>query len=200
MAKNPPSKLALSYQRHGYEDEEMKEEKKGADLATALAAEFKKEGGKQVNPDLLWHKFMTKDGKINPVQGVILERRERPDNKTQHYYVMALTRPAILSNSDGEEVEAPVGSFAWIDERWCLTTLQSYLPTVRTHEGLSTIVAVSEVLIVPIAKRELKGGHSVWRADVMARPRAADNSIPLIAPHTSTPPFPAPEDKAEIPF
>jgi hypothetical protein len=173
-------------------EETVKDETMTAsDSAADLAREFQEEGGKRVNPDILFHKFETKDGKLNPLCGIVLERRQRPRKKSdplQYYYIIGLTRDTILCDGDGNESVQGKGKFAWVDERWCLSSLISHLPVVREENGLPVVQSVSEIAIIPKGKRELDGGRSLWDAEVYAKPMQPTDDTPLIAPKANRPP------------
>lgn len=189
-------------------------------FAASLAAEFEKEGAGRVNPDIYWHKMaLDKNGeKLNPIKGYLMERRQRPmredDDGPSFYYVLCLTAPCYLWDGESDDPiycdpkAQPDGKrfFAWVDERWTLQSLVSYLPkVVQTPGGVSHVAAVNEVLIVPLGQKKLKGGRSVWKAEVYAKEMAATAKpdIPLIAPKTTTPQLPPKAEDAassDIPF
>lgn len=175
-----------------------------SDMAAELAKEFQEAGGKRVNPDIHFHKFEKKNGELNPLAGVVLERRKRKSEEgkpNQFYYIIGLTRPTTLFNSDGEEVLGEKGMFAWVDERWCLQSLQSHLPIQREVDGMQQYISLSEVAIIPKGKRKLDGSRTLWVAEVYAKPIKPDETIPLIAPKANQPPPQLTKaEQGEIPF
>jgi hypothetical protein len=184
------------------------------DWAAQAEQEFQKEGAKRVNPDVFFHKFEV-GGKPNPICGVVLARRQRKqeiDQKTgkvkdpQFYYILGLTKPTVLFNGDGDVIEGKPGMFAWVDERWCISSLQSFLPRQeRMDNGVMRTVEVQEVLVKPTSKKQLKGGQSVWQAEVYSKGHGGEalSRLPLIAPQANQPPPPQIREKhddEDIPF
>lgn len=173
--------------------------------AEDMLQKFAKEGGQHINPDILFHKFVDKDNQTCPLQGILLERRKRRDVE-QFYYIVCLTSPAVLWDSEGNQKVGKAGDFAWVDERWAISSLQAYLPKgkVNEHTGEVAYHALNEVLIVPTEKKDIGGGKTAWRAKVMGRsvnPQTVN--VSLIAPKASAPPpqlGAKDEDMGDVPF
>lgn len=176
----------------------------GGDWAAEAVGEFKSAGAKRVNPDVFFYKFEV-DGKVNPICGIVLEKRARKDRVGDHYYILGLTKPCVLFNGDKEKIEGKPGMFAWVDEKWCTQPLQNFLPIVTTDQrGVRVIQEVSEVMVIPTTKKPLAGGKSVWQAEVYAKGRGGKDleSLPLLAPKAKEPPPQLQEknDDEDIPF
>jgi hypothetical protein len=150
---------------------------------------FEKEGFEKVNPDLFFYKCEDeKTGKTITLRGFLLDRRARPKkegNQDGHYYVIGLSAATTLFDGDGNSIDAQVGHYAWVDERWFLQGLAAYMPTVGDD---GKIKLLREVVIIPKAKRALGGGRSLWTGDVMARVVKPEHGMPLLAPVSKNPP------------
>ena len=148
--------------------------------------QFKDEGARRVNPDIFFHKFELPGGKLNPIAGIVLDRRERKSGDGGFYFILGLTRPTVLFNGDKKAVMGTPGMFAWVDEKWCVQSLIDHLPKT-CGTPMNVIQAVTEVIIKPTGKRPLAGGKSVWEAEVYAVNKKPTTSMPLMAPKANKP-------------
>lgn len=173
-----------------------------ANLSLGLIDENENKDFQVVNPDLNWYKVEDREGNKIGIRGVVLERRQRPDN-AGYYYVIGLTRPTTLFDRDQQPIPAIAGDYAWVDERYDLQALQKYLPR-RTDglNGVGAIMEIVEVVIIPTKKVTIKGGKSMWKFEIRAWVKGPNpETMPLLAPATTTIPNTIEKGTSEdIPF
>jgi hypothetical protein len=102
-------------------------------------------------------------------QGIVLEKRYREvndDGVQKAYFIVEATRPFMVkSGTDKKFVLAQPGDHVWVDERASYARIHDMTPK-RTPEG----VIAFEVLYRPTAKVPLKGGRTMWKGELMAKP------------------------------
>lgn len=102
-------------------------------------------------------------------QGIVLEKRYREvndDGVQKAYFILQVTKPFIVkSGADKKFVVAQPGEHVWVDERASYARIHDMLPR-KTVDG----VIAFEVLYKPTAKIPLKGGRTMWKGDLHAKP------------------------------
>ena len=154
--------------------------------ADEAVTKLKEEGARRANPDIHFHKFQLPNGQMNPIAGIVLDKRERKGGDGGWYFILGLTRPTVLFDGEKNAVEGKPGMFAWVDEKWCIASLGDHLPKTD-GTAMNNIMAVTEAIIVPTGKRGLAGGHSVWEAEVYLVNKEPTAEMPIIAPKANRP-------------
>lgn len=183
------------------DEKKIKKGDKTTDLLapTSTKADWEAAGYSVVNPDVFFYKKSTvKDDTITRyrITGVVLARAERAyteksaardakEGKTkkgpQFFYLLAITRPAVLFNFEGEPVECPIGTIAQVDESFNLAPLKAMLPTLDPTTMRPTRVA--EVGIVPLKKVPTANGQNCWKFALFRKDfEASKMDVPLLNP------------------
>lgn len=145
---------------------------KQTETKAMVAGEGSMDGFVKLTTDVeLYYNPTGPDGQPIAFQGIVLEKRERAfDPKTGKagaYFIVQATKPFEVKDGNKAWTTAKVGDHVWIDERASYARMSDMLPK-QTSAG----TFVCEVLYKPTSKVALKGGKTMWKGELFAKPLA----------------------------
>lgn len=145
---------------------------KNTNNSAMVAGEGSTEGFVKLTTDVeLYYSPTGPSGEPVAFQGIVLEKRERPVSPTLGkggaYYIVQATKPFAVKGPNKEWTTASVGDHVWVDERASYARMADMLPR---STGAGTYVC--EVLYKPTHKMALKGGKTMWKGELLAKPLA----------------------------